>query len=742
MTIRTGGGSALQHQSGLSRHTGDDSGQVQQARSDDIACTQLDSHAGDSQRGLQLSSDPIEQFTCDLGEQLSDPISSFDDAGAFGCGPEQDFGYDPSLGCSDHDIDKSVEVNTRDTLLESAVDDRFSNHDATQSRLERLLVPQQPKFMWEGSSFLSTVFGNGNIADELFPVFSTCRPPRALVDLTGDDVEEPPIKKALRQGRHNPYYLRATKQSTVMHEDSQRQTHVNGWVSIVLLNFGAFSAFDVVLTERSGAELRSLVRETIVECFARKATSTVGKRLGSIRAYAEHCMEQGRMPFPLDDVCMHEYLTKLLSDAKTAGSKGKSFLESIRFSGATLGLRSSHGQLVSLRVAGVAEQLMKRAPIIEQAKPLTVEQIKKLERECCCSDSLQDRAILGAILVMIFGCARVSDMARAVKLLIDRDDRGMDDRRAHEPAGYIELGILGNKGARRDTHRRMLLPVVAPMLTLSQSPWWDSWLEARMALELDAAYNLDHPLLCRFDSNGVATKSSMGASEVGAFIREVVGEPSQRRNLLRSHSCKTTVLSWLAKFGTPMPVRRIVGHHLDPAAKSAETYSRDSMSPALRAVAEVIGSINCGTFAPDSTRSGRFLVPRHEKGDRPDDMASEASYEFPFSDNEGLAGDSDDTATDSSSDAGSEVGTVIDDSTTLWELLKPELRPALIAVPDDMDHLVHKLSGVVHLRKADGGRLLCGRTFNDRYEHRARGASQECPRCTTCFSNKDAQLRE
>ena len=109
MTIRTGGGSALQHQSGLSRHTGDDSGQVQQARSDDIACTQLDSHAGDSQRGLQLSSDPIEQFTCDLGEQLSDPISSFDDAGAFGCGPEQDFGYDPSLGCSDHDIDKRQE---------------------------------------------------------------------------------------------------------------------------------------------------------------------------------------------------------------------------------------------------------------------------------------------------------------------------------------------------------------------------------------------------------------------------------------------------------------------------------------------------------------------------------------------------------------------------------------------------------------------------------------------------------
>ena len=713
-----------------------------QAGNDDIAPTQLDSHALDSQRDSQLSHDPIETFTCDIGEQFSDPISSFGYVADCGYGPEQESGYDPSLGCSNHDTANFADVEAHDTSLDSVLDDGVVNHDATQSRLEQSLAPQRPKFMWEEAGFLSTVFGSGNVVDELFPLSAMNRPPRALVDLTGDDMEEPPIKRALRQGRYNPYYLRATRQSTVMHEDSQRQTHVNGWVSIVLLNAGAFSAFDVVLTECSGVGLRVLVRETVMECLARKATSTVGKRLGSIRAFAEHCNEQGRMPFPLEDVSMHEYLTKLLGDAKTAGSKGKSFLESIRFSGATLGLRSKHGQLVSLRVAGVAEQLMKRAPIIEQAKPLTVEQIKKLERECCCSDSLQDRAILGAILIMIFGCARVSDMARAVKLLIDRDSRGADDRRPHEPAGYIELGILGNKGARRDAHRRMLLPVVAPMLTLSQSQWWDSWLEARMALELDSSSGLGHPLLCRFDCNGVATKSCMGASEVGTFIREVVGEPSQKRNLLRSHSCKTTVLSWLAKFGTPMPIRRIVGHHLDPAAKSAETYSRDSMSPALRAVAEVIGSINSGAFAPDSTRSGRFLVPRHEKGEGPDDMVSEASYEMPFTDTEALAGDSDDTATDSSSDAGSEVETVIDDSTTLWELLKPELRPALIAVPDDMDHLVHKISGVVHLKREDGRRLLCGRTCNERYEHRTRGTSQECPRCTTCFSNKDAQLKE
>ena len=740
--MRTGGESGLKHDSGSSQPAGVDTGQVGKAGTFDTECTQLDSISFDSRRGQQLTEDPIEMFSYNSWPELSDPISSFADAEVYESGPEADSGYDPSVGIAVQDDGMNEDIGIPDTLIDSAASASSLNHDTTQLRFEQSLVPQQPEFMWEGSGFLPTVFGSGNIADELFPVFSMQRRPRALVDLTGEDPVEPPIRKALRLGQHSPFYLRATKQSTVLHEDSQRQAHVNGWVSLVLLNLEAFSAFDVVLVERSGSELRALVRETVVECIARKATSTVGKRLGSIRAFAEHCMEQGCSPFPLEDVSMHAYLTRLLNDTQTkiAGSKGKSFLEAVRFSGAVFGLRSIEGQLVSLRVAGAAELLMRRAPIIEQAKLLTVEQMRKLERECCCSESLQDRAILGAVLVMVFGSARVSDMARAVRLLVDRGCKDTGECRPHEPAGYIEFGVLGNKEARRDAHRRMLLPVVAPMLTLSQSPWWDSWLEARVALQLDTEHGLDHPLLCRFDCNGAATRNSMGASEVGAFIRAVLGVPDKKRNDLRSHSCKTTVLSWLAKYGVPMPVRRIVGHHLDPTAKSAETYSRDSMAPALRSVAEVVGAINNGEFAPDSARSGRFVVPRHEKGDNPDDMVSEASYEMPFTDTGTLVGDSDNTATDSSSDAGSEQGAVIDDNTTLWELLKPELRPVLIAVPDDLHNLVRKLSGVVHLRKKDSTRLLCGRTFNERYEHRTGGASQECPKCTTCFSSKDAQV--
>ena len=457
--MRTGGESELKHDSGSSQPAGVDMGQIGKAGTIDTEWTQLDSSSFDSRRGQQLTDDPIEMFSYNTWPELSDPISSFADAEAYESGPEAESGYDPSVGIAVPEDGMDENIDIPDTLIDSAASANSLNHDATQLRFEQSLVPQQPEFMWEGSGFLPTVFGNGNIADELFPVFSMHRPPRALIDLTGEDPVEPPIRKALRLGQHSPFYLRATKQSTVLHEDSQRQTHVNGWVSLVLLNLEAFSAFDVVLVERSGSELRDLVRETVVECIARKATSTVGKRLGSIRAFAEHCMEHGCSPFPLEDVSMHAYLTRLLNDSQTAGSKGKSFLEAVRFSGAVFGLRSIEGQLVSLRVAGAAELLMRRAPIIEQAKPLTVEQMRKLERECCCSESLQDRAILGAVLVMVFGSARVSDMTRAVRFLVDRGCQDASERRPHEPAGYIELGVLGNKGARRDAHRRMLLPV-------------------------------------------------------------------------------------------------------------------------------------------------------------------------------------------------------------------------------------------------------------------------------------------
>ena len=91
------------------------------------------------------------------------------------------------------------------------------------------------------------------------------------------------------------------------------------------------------------------------------------------------------------------------------------------------------------------------------------------------------------------------------------DPRPDADRPDTEPDGYVELGVLKNKGARSDVHRRLLLPIVAPLISLSGAKWWESWQEARMALGLGTSGLLDKPVMCRFDADGCAVDQGSGS---------------------------------------------------------------------------------------------------------------------------------------------------------------------------------------------------------------------------------------
>ena len=428
---------------------------------------------------------------------------------------------------------------------------------------------QAPQYMWEQNGFLNIVFGQNNIVDELFPQVDLKRPACPLVDLTGDDGYEAPIQKAFMKGQTKQFFLKVFRQSTIANEDTLRTNFIHGWTSIILLNMFAFSAFDKARTECAEHDLRATVHLTVSECLARKTTSTVGKRLGSMRRFVEFCTNS-LSPSLLEDRNMHAYLTHLVHDPSSSGSSGKAFLEAVRFTSAMLGLRSDEINSISRNVAGLAEVLVKRAPTIEPAQALSVEQVKTLERSCCTAEPLPDKIILGGVLIMVYGSGTASDMAKAVKLLVDFDPRPDSTDNSSEPRGYIELGVLGQKGARSDTHRRVLLPIVAPLYSLSGTKWWESWIEARQALNLETSGLLDVPLLCRFDGDGQPVSQSMSSSEIGEFLRQVLGLETLRRNKVGSHLCKATILSWLSKFGVDLPTRRLIGHHLDHCKKRGD----------------------------------------------------------------------------------------------------------------------------------------------------------------------------
>ena len=76
---------------------------------------------------------------------------------------------------------------------------------------------------------------------------------------------------------------------------------------------------------------------------------------------------------------------------------------------------------------------------------------------------------------------------------------------------------------------------------------------------------------------------------------------------IATHSCKATVLSWMAKSAAPENLQSIAGYHMRGANKSALEYSRDTLAPVLHYLEGLFLAIREGAFAPDATRAGRWM---------------------------------------------------------------------------------------------------------------------------------------
>ena len=711
------------------------------------------------------ASDPISQF----GTLVSDPISQFSLSGYMhGAEP---FDIDLADGEKNLDewsvcgsgIDESINRLNLRRALGSQHDDVHSagasepgggaatsddsvvrekmpnlNHEAAMQAFNNSLNVSAPKFMWETDSFLSAVFNSdGSIVDQLFKPVSLKRPAPCFVDLSNDSMDKTPIAKALRSGAVKPIYLGSFSRASSENENSKRKSFLFGWVTLVLINCSAFSVLDDALSDVDQPS-RDIVMRCLAECFAAKATSTLGKRLGAMSKYAAHCEPKSLQAFPLSERSLYSYLSALHDDPKSSASVGKSSLEAVRFSAAMIGLHGLDKDRVPQRVSGLAELLAKRAPCVKQASPLTVQQVAILEETCCTADAMQDRILVGGLLLMLYSCARASDMSRVVKLVIDRvqsDGASMDK---HAVAGFIEASALHTKGARSQSHKRTLLPLVAPMVGVSEWRWWDSYIQAREAMGISVKGGLTHPLLCRFDDQGLPLEDSLQASEVGRYLRNVLNVIHASVNEIRSHSLKVTALSWMAKAGCSLSVRRSLGHHLDPGARSATIYSRDAMAPPLRELCRVMQLIASKQFFPDNTRSGRFQAEIQAapttRTEQDSDGESNESYEMPFS--ERMVGDTDDSDTDSSSDAGEISDQEPLDTTTLWELVEPRHRPNLVQVKVGLETWMHVQSHVMHLLAKDSQRFICGRVASGRYAAVQQGASSECTRCQVCYTSK------
>jgi len=582
-----------------------------------------------------------------------------------------------------------------------------------------------PKQMWE-QGFLGFVFGHQSM--ETFLTGSQASAlSRLKRPLTADGNEfqqtgfvEPAVTKPRLE--QSFFYAKAMSARSTKDEQARRQAMGHEWAVIIAVNLEGYSLGRALLRQKQPVAMKDL-QEGVMDSMGKKATSTLAKRLSAFSNFANWCIQNGCQIAPIAEHVAYHYVQHLVEE-EASPSAGKSFLEAMHFSAGVFGLDIDDLLANSTRLKGLVERMALAAPPVKPAEPLRVDQVMKLEQACVAAGCDQDKCTIGGMLVLLYGCARVSDGARAVAIVVD-----IAEDKSAEFAGYVELSVASSKTAISVDSKRRLLPVLAPLYSLSGLDWVTPWLDSRQRLGLDNEGELAWPFIPKFGPSGDPVNAPALSAELGKILRLVLGVVSSPPNTLRSHSLKATPLSWAAKYGLSLVTRRTLGHHSDPGAKNADLYARDPMGAPVGELTRVLRDIKRLHFLPDRPRTGRFprAAPRV-----PSAEASDTS-------------DSDAGRTDDSSGADTEESTDVEDmhevpdNGRLMQLTPAEQRPIRAIDMQGRQCHRHKVSGIQHVAMEGSHKLLCGRVISANYVPTT-GPWESAPVCATCVMAKSKDL--
>ena len=199
------------------------------------------------------------------------------------------------------------------------------------------------------------------------------------------------------------------------------------------------------------------------------------------------------------------------------------------------------------------------------------------------------------LLLQTYSRARYNDIARERFIIIDLVEDG---------SGYLEISVREAKTQRSAEARTTFLPTVSPAVGVSQFRWAMAFLEERTAQGLDEFCLMPTPAV-----QGGWHDSPLEINSANKWLRDIMASAGfTNLDLLGTHTCKVTGLSWLAKYNADLQTRALLGYHLLKDFGSTLTYSRDAMSGPLRVFDKLLSDIRSKTFAPDVTRSGRLLT--------------------------------------------------------------------------------------------------------------------------------------
>ena len=482
-------------------------------------------------------------------------------------------------------------------------------------------------------------------------------------------------------------------------------------------------------------ELTGLIEDT----FQDKSTATLVKRSASLADFMVFVRRHyGVAGMPVVEERAYAYVRSLVL-AKSSPSKPASFVSALNFAAEVLKAQGCKEAATSIRIKGAAQRHLEKKGMLKQAKLLRVDWVKILEAAVYDAPDAKDRVAAGFFVFLVHGRPRFSDAMFSCGHYVDVDDSGN---------GYLEAGANLVKTARTVQLRRQMMPLTAPVRGVSQREWAVRWLEERRLQGIDKF----EAVLPTVGTDGEWHDFPCDAGTANRWLKAILRSFGVSDSLegVTSQGCKATSLSWMAKADVDFVVRQLLGHHVPSHLTSVITYSRDSLAGPLRQYDKVLLAIRSGQFAPDNSRSGRYLSPVDQEVPAAStaDILSEIHVDSADLGRDLLEPDCqlnepelvDVSGSDSSSDSSDSQES---DKDLQAQAVLCKARPSKVHIPPGVKLYVCNASRLLHVRgkrvsgvnDLDVFKLQCGKvlslSFREINEERINAYSK----CIRCFSN-------
>ena len=509
--------------------------------------------------------------------------------------------YDPGPDETPNEVPEETSIRRF-----SAVEKRHHERTVFEQSVPQLSL-NLPKLPWEQGIY-AQIFGGEDI--QVFPSEDAWVPAPAAMPFTAKNEEvgaHISIDPQMRQAASGvPIFAKHVKALTDRdHAASQSLLWTRGlacWLAIV-----EGSRFESLVGKYVMEKVQNGDRDGALVCIRDacgiRSPSTVLKRGKDLQLFIKWADKSSVHWWPLEEVNLLAYL-EAVEVASKSKFIGKNLMHSLKFFkflfGAEFDVDRVCGPLLTGRVSRV---LATREPT-EQARALTVEEVKLLENKLRTAPNVYDRYFIGCMLFALYFRARWGDMASMQSL-------ELDVIKVHDGQfGFWEGRTRIHKTSSSVERKAMFMPYVAPIRGLGVEPWGLAWAETLKELHLFPGHEPFGPICRAPTADGEFTKRALTTAEASSMLNAFL-EIENSSRATTSHSLKATTLVWAARFGIDDECRAMLGHH---ALKehSLACYSRDMLAKPLRDLAGLLLNIQLGKFDPDGTRSGWMAGPLME----------------------------------------------------------------------------------------------------------------------------------